>query len=99
MLNINSMNTVADNSIVINGVEVARFNDTDTEKLLSIINGIKSGTTVAPVKTAEKKRYEYTKECKTGKKGIKDSVRIPHLSQNVNFIIITDIEHMIPEER
>lgn len=62
MLNINSMNTVADNSIAINGVEVARFNDADTEKLLSIINGIKNGTTVAPVKTAEKKRYEYTKD-------------------------------------
>lgn len=62
MLNINSMNTVADNSIVINGQLVAKFDDATTQKLLDVINGFKNGTTVAPVKTAEKKRYEYTKD-------------------------------------
>ena len=63
MLNIGTKNVVADNVIVINGVEVARFDDVTTQKLLDIVNGYKNGTTTMPKVSSEpKKRYEYKKD-------------------------------------
>lgn len=74
MIKITNTNSVADNSIVINGIEVAKLNDTQAEQLLSIIRGMLSSndtvsTPVAPVSTTtsepkSKTPYVATKDFK-----------------------------------
>ena len=46
MLNMSNLSAVADNTIVINGVEVAKLTDDQTTKLIAIIKGFQSQSVV-----------------------------------------------------
>ena len=63
MIKLNNVNAVADNTIAINGVVVAKLDDTNAQRLLSIIKGLESGAPItSATKSAEKTRYEYKKD-------------------------------------
>lgn len=68
MLNLNSKN-VADNSIVINGVEVAKLNDLNTQKLLDIIKGMTQSNAVVQYEEEHKTTVSIEEQLKSeGKK-------------------------------
>ena len=65
MLNLTNAQALADNVIVINGVEIARLTDTDAQRVLDVIRGLQSNAHVstpvsAPVKPTAKLHIEET---------------------------------------